>query len=219
MHYSYLIPNWFFGFDVGMEILFAIITLLVAIFSFKVYNVTSERRIKLFGAAFVFISLSYVVWAGVNLWIVNEVSEGFREISLISPSPIDFVSLLLHVVLYTIGLVILTYAVSDFKYGKTFYLICGLSFLVLILGEYLLISFRILSVFLLAFITYYYLKNYLENRKASPLIILIAFILLVISNIEFVFSLFYYQSYIFGHILELSAYLLILFNLLRSVKK
>src|SRR3989344_190786 len=109
MNYSYLIPNWFFGFDIAMEILFAVITFITAVMAFKINSVTKERKIKLFGIAFLLISLSYIVLGGLNFWFVNLASEGFRMVDINEVQLIGVISLYLFMILFVGGLVTIAY--------------------------------------------------------------------------------------------------------------
>lgn len=219
MFESYLIPNWFFGFDIAMELLFAVITFLVAVFAFKISSVTKEKKVKLFGIGFLLISLSYFVWAGLNYWFVDLVQDGFREISINQVAFIGVLSLYAYVTLFTIGLVTLAYLTCNNLGGRTYYLMIGLSLLVIASSLYKLISFRILSIFLISFILYRYFEDYLKNKNKKTLLVSLAFALLLLSSIDFLFLSVYYETYVLGHILELAAYLLILVNLIKSVKQ
>lgn len=219
MDYTYIIPNWFFGFDIGMELLFSLITFLVAIVAFRIGQVTNERKIKLFGSAFLLIALSYLIWAGINYWFVNLSAGGYREVSIQSVAIIGVLSLYAYMILFASGLVTLSYLVCDSKKGKVYYLIFGLSLLVIFVSISKLVSFRILSLFLISVITYHYFEDYIEFKNKKSYLILLAFCLLFISSLVFIFSSVYYQAYVVGHVLELVAYVLILINLKKSVKR
>ncbi len=219
MNYSYLLPNWFFGFSIGMELLFGIVTLLVAMFAFRIFSVTKERKTRLFGTSFLLIGLSYIIWAGINFWFSYIDPEGLREITIEGLALIGVTSLYAYMILFISGLVTLAYIACDVKKGKVYYMLMGLSLLVIAASFYKLISFRILSVFLIAVIAYHYLEEYLNNKNRKTFLVLLAFILLFLSSLVFAFSSAYYMAYVIGHILELAAYMLILINLIKSVKK
>lgn len=219
MNYAYVIPHWFFGFDIGLEILFAIITCLVAAFAFKINRVTGERKVKLLSIAFLLIGLSYIFLGGINYWFAHVASDQFREVSISELQTVGIVGAYLYMLLFTSGLVTLTYLTAGMKKGKTYYLLFGLSLLVIASSFYKLITFRILSVFLLSFIVYQYLEDYLKNRNKKEFWILVSFVLLFLSSIDFIFSQIYYQAYIIGHLFELLAYAIILIVLIKSVKK
>lgn len=220
MYYSYLIPSWFFGFDIGMEVLFFLITLLVALFAFKISKITKERNIKFFGIAFLLISISYVVSAANNFWFVVQISNSFRELDL---QHIAFLGILInyvYIVLFIAGLVTLAFITcNSAKWSKTYYLLLGLSLLVIASSMSPITSFRIVSLFLIFFIGYYYLEEYFENGNKHTLGTFFAFLLLFLAELDFVFVPVYYQAYIVGYLLELAAYLTLLGVLIKSVKK
>jgi hypothetical protein len=219
MHYSYLIPDWFFGFDIGMEILFSIVTFAIAIYSWKIYNLTKERKIKLFGIAFALIGFSYLIWAFANIWFVSVVSDGIKSVNLENFIFLDTFAAYSFMILFTLGLVFIVYISCDLKEVKSFSLILGLSLMVIGASHYKLVTFRILSVFLLLFIVMRYLNEYAQKKTKNSLAVLVAFTFLLIGSVDFMFSSSYYQTYVAGHFLELSAYLILLVVLIISVKQ
>lgn len=219
MDYTYIIPNWFFGFDIAMEILFAIITFLVAIFAFRVGRLTKERKIKLFGMSFLLIGLSYLLWAGINFWFANLGPDGLQDLTIQGVTLIGTLSLYAYTILFTSGLATLAYLTCDVKKGKVYYLVFGLSLLVLFSSFNKLAMFSVLSIFLISVITYHYFEEYLKNKNKKSLLVLVAFLFLFVGNIAFIYSSVYYQAYVAGHVLELVAYVLILINLIKTVKR
>jgi hypothetical protein len=219
MNYTYTIPSWFFGFDIGMELLFAIITITVSIFAMKVYNISKERKIKIFAAAFGLIGISYIVWAFANLWFVQLIGEGFKQVSLNDFLILDIMAAYSFMVVFTLGLVLLVYVACDIKDLRFFSLIFGLSLMVIAASTHKLVTFRILSVFLLFFIVMHYVNEFAERKGKRSLSIMIAFSLLLLGSADFILSPVYYQAYVIGHLLELAAYLIILTLLVKSVKK
>ena len=219
MNYAYVIPQWFFGFDIGMEILFAIITCLVAVFAFKINKVTKERKIWLLGVAFLLMGLSYIFLGVINYWFAQIASEQFREVSIGEIQTVGIVGVYLYMILFTSGLVTLGYLTAGMKKGKTYYLLFGLSLLVIASSFYKLITFRILAVFLLSFIAYQYFDDYLKNKNKKEFWILLSFTILFLSSVCFIFSPVYYPAYIVGHLFELLAYIIMLVVLIKTVKK
>ena len=76
MAYIFTSPEWFFGYDVALELSFAVITLLVCFYAWKISQVTQERNIRLFSLAFLFISLSYIIQTILNFIIMEQFDEG-----------------------------------------------------------------------------------------------------------------------------------------------
>ncbi len=214
----YTIPNWFFGFDIAMELAFGIITLAIALKAYQVYALSKERTLQRFGSGFLFIAISYLVWAALNFFIVSQTSSGFRTLSLDHLARIGILGVYAHILFFIVGLVMLVYTTFKFEQGEIHYLLLGLSLLVVAASFDKLITFRILSVFLLSFITYHYGTEWYQHKNKKTRSVLYAFILLLLSNADFIFSSYSYKPYVIGHFLELGAYALLLFTLLRSAK-
>jgi uncharacterized protein involved in response to NO len=187
MHELYLIPNWFFGFDIGMEMLFAVVTILVSIIAFRIYSMTEDRKVKLFGLAFLFIGLSYIAWAGINLWFTQLIGDETRELSIESIATIGVIGLYSYIILFISGLINLVSTTCESYKGRAYYLLFGLSLLVIVSSINKLITFRIVSAFLLFFVAYHYFEEYLKNKNKKTLYVMLAITLLFISNVTFIF--------------------------------
>ena len=76
MTFFYLVPSWFFGYGIALEIIFGIVTALVALLSMKVYNLCEQRECKLMGLAFSSIAISYFILPLVNLFAITQIKSG-----------------------------------------------------------------------------------------------------------------------------------------------
>jgi len=219
MKYNYIIHDWFFGFDIAMELLFAVIVIALSIVSARIYFITRETKIGLFSAAFGMIGISYIIWATANILFVKAVSEGFREITFDKFLHYDIFAAYAFMVLFTTGLLFLVFTSCDFKGVRAFSLVLGLSLMVIGASQYKLVTFRILSVFFLIFIVFHYINEYATNKNSKTFWILIAFTLLMLGSADFMFSSKYHYAYVIGHVLELSAYLVMLSVLVKSIRQ
>ncbi|MDO8508604.1 MAG: hypothetical protein Q7S27_02875 [Nanoarchaeota archaeon] len=235
MTYFYLVPQSFLKFSILMQIIFALVALSVSYFSLKIYKISRQREIKLFGISFILIALSYVIWAVIHSAIAYPSLIEFAKIATENVSRLGGIGMLAHVILFISGLITLSYTTVKIKSGKIYYLLLTLGIISLVApiivtriifepiassAVYnLLITSRILSIFFLIFIIYNYFEEYSNNKNKKTLLIGIAFCLLLLSNADFIFSLTYYPAYIMGHILEFIAYLFILISLLLTIKK
>jgi len=216
----YLVPRWFFGYDVLFELAFAIMTLIVGMYAYKIYKLSNQGQSKFFGLAFIFISISYFIQSFFNLAIVSKLNEGIcRVLKISSINLFNTIGVYVHMVFFMLGLITLTYMTLKVKSRKTYSILCFLIFISLFFSLNKLYLFYILSSFLLIYICVHYLTNYLNNKKAKTLLILIAFLFLLFGSLHFIFSGDHATYYVVGHFLELIAYLLILINLLLVLKK
>lgn len=214
------VPEWFFGYDVLLELAFAVITLIVSFYAFKIYKLSGQRQSKLFGTAFLFISVSYFVQSFLNFLIISKLNENIcATFKINSIHFFNTLGVYTHIILFGIGLVTLTYMTLRIKNVKTYSLLLIITILSLLLSSNTLYLFYLLSSVLLIYIFVHYLTNYLNNKQSKTLLVLIAFAMLLFGHIHFIFSLNHGLYYVIGHFLELVAYLLILINLILVVKK
>ena len=110
------VSGGFFGYDAVFELVFALITLAVAFYSFKIYKLSDQKKSRIFGIAFLFISSSYFIQSLFNTSIFFELNEKF--ISLIEINnllTINILSIFLHMVFFTVGIVTLIYMIAGGK--------------------------------------------------------------------------------------------------------
>jgi len=81
MPHIYLVPQWFFGYDSILELAFAIVTLLVGVYAFKIYKISGQRQLRLFGTAFMSFSLAYFVISYLNFCVISELKGDLCELA------------------------------------------------------------------------------------------------------------------------------------------
>jgi len=219
MQYIYNITNWFFGIDVIFELFFAITTLAVCLYAFKIYNLSKQGHPKLLAYAFLFFSLSYFIESITNFAIISKLNQNICTILKIkSVYALNLTGIYLHILLFTIGLVTLTYMILNIKDKKAYSLLLIISIFFVLSSTNKIYAFYLLSTILLIYISSHYLTNYIRNKQIKTLLVLIAFIFLLLGNAHFMFAVNHVPFYIIGHFLELAAYLLILLNLILVFK-
>jgi hypothetical protein len=216
MAHLYLIPAWFFSFSILMEILFGIITLAIAIIAYRTYKISQEKSMRNFSIGFLLISLSYLIWAATSTFVVSKIQDNILEIFTDNVTIASALGVYAHMFLLTIGLVTIVYSMLSIKKPEVYYLLLGLSFLVIASSFNRLITFRIVAVFLLSYLVYHFFVQWQEHKSTNLLCSFIAFALLLLSNLDFAFSASYYQAFVIGHIIELVAYGILLKNLVAT---
>ncbi|MBM3230478.1 hypothetical protein FJZ22_02370 [Candidatus Pacearchaeota archaeon] len=206
MEMYYRVPTWFFGFDIGMEILYACIAALIAYQAYKVYKISEEQTIKHLTVAFGLISLSYIIWAGVNSFIFNTVANAVEGMCIGCLRDIAQGGLYLYTGLFIAGLVSLVYATLNIKKPGVYYLLLGLALTIMTISIQKFATSRVVALFFITYILYHYVGCYKNTHNPCTKTLIIAFTLLLISSIDFLFSPRYYEAYVIGHIFELGAY-------------
>lgn len=215
-------PQWFFGIDVALEIVFAVVTLLVALLAFKVYRLCAQNQAKLFGISFLFISLSYFIQSAINFLMISKMNESVSNlIKIRSVLMFNTVGVVSHMILMITGLTLLVFTTFRTERYRFFWLLLITSLAaiffdvhteqIFIMPDLLYTYFVITSLFLL-FICWHQLETYCRNRDPKTLLIVLAFIFLFVGQIHFVLEVNHQLFYVIGHLLELFAYILILWN-------
>ena len=215
----YLVPHWFFGIDAAIEIVYALLALSIAYLAYKAYRVAEEPSLKYWAIGFASIGLSYLVWAGTNLLIVDSIRHSIRDVApticMGCLRSFSFSGLYGYAALFTIGLASLVYATLNIRKLGVYYLLLGLSLTVLAVSVQKFATSKIVAFFFLTFMLYNYATRY-NTLKRPGKYALAGFVLLLLSTIDFMFSPSHYLAYVAGHVLELGAYVLFVISLKRA---
>ncbi|MEK6955026.1 MAG: hypothetical protein AABW52_00040 [Nanoarchaeota archaeon] len=214
----YVIPEWFFGYDIALNLLFGIITLIVSLYAFKVYKLSSLKQSKLFGLSFSFISISYFIQSFLTIILLSRLHVN-KIISLASFTTWYNLALSLHILLFILGLVTLVYMTLNVNSKKIFSMILLLSLSTFLFTNDALHLFHFISAIVLVFIFYHYMLNLLNKKSLKNLLVTSSFGLIFISRIIFMVAVDYSIYYVIGDIIVLVAYLLILINLIIIIGK
>ena len=213
----YIVPRWFYQIDIVLGIVFALITGFVALYAFRLYQLTREREFKLFGISFSCLSLSYLMRIAVNVFLttVVESSQGvrmFNDISFFSKSIIYF-----YVILFLVGYLTLAYMTFKVQNRRAYALLFLLSVLAFAFSMNKSLTFYLIALLFLIFIVYHYARLYYDGRQQKRLAMLIAMSLLFLSTLGFMFITDYnfYQGYILSNTIEFIAYLIVAYTLYR----
>jgi len=216
----YSLPGWFFGYDIALELIFGVITALVAFFSWKIYGLCKERHCRLLGFAFVSISISYFLLAFLNLLAASsQVGGTLITISLknvIVPSSIWIYA---YIFFFLFGLSMLTYLTFKVRDQRLFVLIVSLSMVVVIFSKQAGVAFNFVAAVLLFYVLLFYVDSYKKSKRGKGVLVMLAFLLLFFARISFVFAYLNPLPYVADHIIELIAYGLLLLSLVSTARK
>jgi hypothetical protein len=214
----HVMPRWFFGYDIMLELVFTVITLLVSYYAFKYYRLSGKRELGLLSLGFLFISLSYLALSVANFEIITSLTDTGCKICRIEGLRLAHIYVIyLFMVLAMTGWTTLTYMTLRVKSLKTYVLVLLLSLVTLFITPHVLYVFYLVSSLLLIFILIQLVGNFMKSRQGRQLFIILAFGFLLFGRAHFVLAVNHSLFYVIGHVLELLAYALILANLL-SIK-
>jgi len=209
--------SWFSGYDIWLEILFAVVTLAIAFYSLKIYRLCGQRESKLFGISFLLVSISYSLWAILNIFALSTFLSAQNYLNFENILKIGYLmglGIYAHIIFFLAGMVTLAYMTLRIKNAKVYWLLMALTLITALLIEEKYLVLYFISSILLFFISYGYFEDYQIHKNHKLLLSLFAFIFLFLGRFDFVFSSNKYIFYVVGHLFELVAYLLLLISLI-----
>lgn len=218
----YFIPKWFLGADVGLEILFACITLAVAVYGLRIGRLSEQKEPKLFGYGFLFIGVSYLARALLNLFFLSNLNESLNILEVRELNALSSWSIHLYIVFFILGLATLVYMTTKTKKDSLYPLIVFLALIPVgvlwwdING--LALFFYIIAVGILFYMDVHYFQEWRRSKNPRTGNMLIAFSLLTLALFDLTFATNSYIHYLLSHLFELIAYIVILSNLARVAK-
>lgn len=227
-----LSPNWFKGIDSLFEIISLIICLLISYYGFKIYDFVKQKKYKTVALSFLFIALSFAIKVITNLSIyfqyhklklllLSAMSSTFPALTskIIKIQLIYYVGYFSYRFLFLLGLILLLSLFLKITDKRITSIFIVFSIIAAFFSYYYYYTFHIVSTTLLFFIFMYFYENYTIKKLASAKYITIAFFLLLISQLVFIFVLFDAKIYVFGEIIQLVGFLILLYYYFLVSKK
>jgi len=214
-----LVPQWFFGFDIIMQLLFSLATAFVAFYSLKLYKISEQREIRLFCTAFILIAFSYLIKALTNWFVITQIQDRVRSLTLNNVNLIGLLGIHAYLILFTAGLATLAYLTFKIKSPRAYILLLAINIVFIILSQNKAFAFSTLSSLFILFICINYLIEFKLNKNPRTILIFLAFLGLFISGLDFFFISDFYTNYVISHFIELASYALILTSLYLTARK
>ena len=159
-------PDWFLGIDSLLEIFTIFISLILGVYSYKIYNTFKLKKYKFFSIAFMLLALTFILKIISNLiFIITEKEKIGSAIYTVyeSLSFVDEISFLLHKITLILALIILFLIINKESKFSTIVTLILLGILVSILANtYVVFNFIVILLLLSLF-----LINYFQNDKSK----------------------------------------------------
>lgn len=217
-------PSWFYGFDALIDIIILLITLFIAIYSFRIYLLAHDRRYLYFTLAFFFISLSYSIRA-VTDWLVYtsllgripNVMEAVSKVATVST--LHTLGFLAYVFLMLAGFMILVAIFLRINNVKIVSLLFIFVILLTALSQSVVIAFHLTLLVMLLYIVAHLFINFREHRSINSFLVLYSMATLLTAQALFVVFTFYRPCFVVGQILQLAGFLFLLVNMILVLKR
>lgn len=220
-------PKWFYGVDIIFEILGIIVALLIAFYSFRIYRFSGKENTNhiYLGLSFLAIAASFAAKVMTNfvLYYQTTVKQEFGTVivkyHLLEKSNLFFqVGYDLHRFLMLLGLFGVYWLVSKSRDVEHQFLFAYLFFIIAIFSFQSFVVFHVTAAVILFMIVKHYLalckgKSWSRGGRNAR-INLAAFMLIALSQVVFIFTVFNTLSYVIGEVLQFAGLVLFLVNII-----
>jgi hypothetical protein len=193
-------PQWFGGYDILFNVIFAIVTLLIAGLSYRARHLTKEKKYSYFGLAFLLIGIAHIIFV---------IFAALQNTALANVLLVfDFV-FLIHMFLMLLAYFILILVILKIENKNAIALLLALLLLFVLFSYQYFIKFHIISFVLLAFLTWQFFQNYKVKKNINSKFVYISFFLLTCSHIFFAGIRASDAVYVAGEIFQLLGFILL----------
>ncbi len=225
-------PQWFQGFDLAFEAIIFLVALVIAGYSWRVYQLSKERRFQFFSLAFLLISFSLLIKLITSSAIYF---SGVRVAADVFVRPAFGAAREYSIFFYRLGFFtemaallggwLLIFFISQ-KARERLKKVYELSQIGLFIFFVLLVSwvanfqyvvFYLTSAVLLGLIVINYYQNYLNNENKNTYKVMVAFLLILFAHILFTFIFALPELYVIGQLLLLLGFIILLYTYAKTV--
>ena len=217
------VPGWFTVSEIVIQLVFVIVTALIAYYAYNVYRVTGKSNSKLYSLGFLGLAIGYLMQALLNLFIAGGVSS--QDILALATSNMASTTLQLSAIPTIVGMIAtlagvatLAYVTLKEKNRQILALFILLSLTSILTPAYPLLYHLTTSIFL-GFITLQYYKHHVKKQTPNSLMVYLGFGFVLLGTLQLAVADFMDVFYIIGQFISLIGYLLLLWSLLRVVGK
>ena len=213
---NFSVPNWLFGIDVGIQLVGAVIALLIALYGYKCYKLTSTKTDLYFSLAFLLLGTSFFIYVllvpAIYIYYTyfQSVDPGFL---LKGSHYLNFLFIFLTLIAYTILNLIYSKIKNPNAIITVSILILALTYFVYYSRSSFMLS--LVSGLLALQITMNTYKNWANKKNKNALLVVISFALIALANGFFALGNYINISLLFGHITQLLGYASLLVMVLR----
>lgn len=218
------IPNWFSVSEVIIQAIFVAVTLLIALYSYKVYRISGQRSSLLYSLGFFGVSFGYVMQVLFHIFFLIGVSSQdiISSVSMTVANPgiiqLSVIPVMLGMIATLAGFATMAYVTLKEKNIQVLVLLFALGLLSIITPNYPITYHLAISVFL-AFITFQYYKRHERKRTFCSMAVYLGFGLVLLGTLQLAIADMVSTFYISGHFVALVGYLSLLWSLVKVVRK
>lgn len=215
LHY---IPTWFFGFNIAFEMVFMLAAALVALYSYRIYKISYQKEIKLFGISFALLSASYFVSSIISLFFVSALEGNVLAIAIHRILNVQNIAVALYVFLLVLGYITLLYTTLKVERRRIYGLLVAMAFIAINFSFDKVFMIYFVSSLCLLFVNYHYYTEFIKKQNKTVFLTFWGMFFLFISNVIFLIQESSAAIYVISHTTELIGYCFLVASLIRVIK-
>lgn len=219
-------PTWFYGIDYIFDLVSVIVGLLISYFSYRTYRYTSQKKYFYFATSFFLVALAFIakILATIPVYskelkvervgLVTVTSHIINKVTWINQFGISIARLVMLLAFLILLLVSLKIKDKKIIALLIYFLVISTT---LVSASY--IVFHVTLLIMLAILFLSYRKNYLKVKSLNAKMVMYSFLLLLISQIFFIFEGLVKHFYVVGESIQVVGYLILLVAIIKMLVK
>ena len=207
-----------YGIDSIVELLIIVIASIIAYYSYKIYKLINDKDYRLFSWAFLSLAVSFIfkilsnltIYYSITIERANLIFTLVHELEAIEQ--VNFLSLILYKTTLILGFLILFFIITKTNDKQKRLLFIYLSAVAVLFSIYFDFVLHLTAVFLLFSITDYFYQNYKKLKNNNAFLVFIGFVIILVSQIFFIFEPINLWIYLISELLILVGFLCLLIN-------
>lgn len=217
-------PQWFFKIDSVFQIIFALVTLAITIYSYKAFHFAKERRFKYFSAAFLLLGIGFLVLSISNLLIYLGLYDGI--LSRWGELNVANAVYMVHILFMLTGYMLMIIISMHLEKRRLVALLMAITFLFVLFSyktdapnfnAVSFVKFHIVSLIFLSFVAWQFHENYAQKKSVNAGLVFASFYTLAVAELFFSMVRVMNLFYVIGYILQLVGYSLLFAMFVRVV--
>ncbi len=219
-------PSWFYGIDYVFDLVSVIVGLLISFFAYRTYRYTSQKKYFYFAGSLFLVALAFIakILATIPIYskelkvetvgLVTVTSQVITKVAWINQFGISIARLVMLFAFLILLLVSLKIKDKKVIALLVYFLIISTT---LVSSSYIIFHTTLLLMLGILFLNYR--RNYLKVKSANAGMVMYSFLLIVVSQVFFIFEWGVKYFYVIGESIQLIGYLILLFAMVKLLVK
>lgn len=217
-------PSWFYGLDAVFEFVAMLVTLFIAVYSFRIYLIAHEKRYFYFTLAFASIAASFAIRAVADYLayssLLGRIPNVVSLVSNVATVPaLHSFAYLMYVFLILAGFMILVAIFMRIDRISVLSLLFVFILILTALSQSIFIALHLTLFVMLAYIVLHLFGNHRRIKNVNSFLVLYSMSGLLAAQVFFMLTGLDKLYYVVGHCLQLAGFLILLGNMVLVLRR